>query len=161
MSAQSIKLCVQVGVDRVNLSIEVHCHALMCLKNPLKYLLNLALLSTRRWLLVVGTSKIPVVAVGFLVLRTLVEISPISIGISISTLVSRPLETCSTNEVYFFFFSTLCLYSFCIFNQAGLLPEELVNTVRLCLYLIHLIIPKDGGRSPPLKISVLGVVARC
>ena len=71
------------------------------LNNPLKHLLNLAPLSRRRWLLVVGTSKIPVVAVGFLVLQTLVEISPITIGISVSTLVSRPLETCSTNEVHF------------------------------------------------------------
>ena len=91
MSAQSLKLCVQVGLDRINLPIEVHCHSLLCIKNPIKHLFNLALLSRRRWLLVVGTSIIHVVvvvvAVEFLVLRTLVEISPISIGISVSTLV--------------------------------------------------------------------------
>ncbi|CAN7014395.1 unnamed protein product, partial [Brassica oleracea var. botrytis] len=57
--------------------------------------------------------------------------------------------------------STLCVYSFCIFNQTGLLPEKLVNTIQLCLHFIHLIIPKAGGRSLPLKISVLGAVAGC
>ncbi|WZZ15707.1 hypothetical protein YC2023_108796 [Brassica napus] len=167
MSAQSLKFCVQVGVDRINLPIEVHCHSLLCLKNPIKHLFNLALLSRRRWLLVVGTSIIHVVvvvvAVGFFVLRNLVEITHISIVVSVSTLVSRTLESNSTNEVHFFFFfcSTLCLYSFCIFNQADLLPEKLMNTVQLCLHLIHLIIPKDGGRLFPLKISVFGDVARC
>ncbi|CAN6930869.1 unnamed protein product [Brassica oleracea] len=162
MRAQSLKLCVQIGVDRINLPIEVHVHSLMCLKNPIEHLFNLALLSRRRWLLVVGTSKIYVVSVavviGFLVLRILVEVTPIFIGVFVSTLVS--LESSSTNVVYFFFlWSTL--YSFCIFNKANLLLEKLVNTVQFCLHLIHLIISKDGGRSLPLKISVLGDITRC
>ena len=69
MSAQSLKFCVQVGVDKISLPIEVHCHSLMCLKNPIKHLFNLALLSRRQWLLVVGVSIVHVVdvavAVGF------------------------------------------------------------------------------------------------
>ena len=80
MGAQSLKLCVQVSVDRLNLSIEVHRHALLFLNNPVNHLFNLTLLS-RWWLLmVVGVSithvvVAVVVAVGFLLLRTLVEIT--------------------------------------------------------------------------------------
>ncbi|KAF3548638.1 hypothetical protein DY000_02007478 [Brassica cretica] len=37
----------------------VHCHSLLCLKNPIKHLFNLALLSRQRWLLLVGTFKPP------------------------------------------------------------------------------------------------------
>ncbi|WZZ70968.1 hypothetical protein YC2023_082338 [Brassica napus] len=169
MSAQSLKLCVQVCVDKINLPIKVHCHALPSLENSIKHLLNLALLSWRWWLLVVGASITPVVvvivvvvvAVGFLVLRTLVEFAPISIGVSVSILVSQTLESSSTDEVHICFLcSTLCIYSLYIFSQADMLPEKLVNTVQLCLHLINLIIPKDGGRSLPLKISVLGAAAR-
>ena len=97
--------CVQVGVHIIYLPIEVHCHSQLCLRNPIEHLFNLALLSRRRWLLVVGTSKIHVVVVavvvGFLVLRILVEVTPIFIGVFVSTLVS--LESSSTNVVYFFF----------------------------------------------------------
>ena len=95
----------------------------MSLKYPIKHLFNLALLSRWWWLLVVGVSIIHVVAavvvaVEFLVLRTLVEITHISIGIYVFTLVSTPLESNSTNEVHIFFYlcSTLCVYSFCILN---------------------------------------------
>ncbi|WZZ65218.1 hypothetical protein YC2023_076588 [Brassica napus] len=163
MSAQSLKLCVQVGVDRVNLPIEVHRHAMLSLKNSVKHLFNLALLSRWWWHLVVGISITSVVDVGFLVLRTLVAITLISIGIFVSTLVSRALESSSTDEVHIFFYlcSTLCVYSLCILNQADLLSEKLVNTVQLCPHFFHLIIPKNGGGFLPLKISVFGAPAGC
>ena len=79
-------ISVQVGVDRVNLPIEVHRLAMLSLKNPIKHLFNLVLLSRWWCLLVVGVFITPVVAavvvaVGFLVLRTLVEITPLSIAI--------------------------------------------------------------------------------
>ncbi|WZZ27384.1 hypothetical protein YC2023_010785 [Brassica napus] len=47
MSVQSLKLFVQVGVDRINLPIEVYRHAVLSLKKSIKHLLNLALLSWR------------------------------------------------------------------------------------------------------------------
>ncbi|KAF3547116.1 hypothetical protein DY000_02007739 [Brassica cretica] len=56
------EMIVQVGVDRVNLPIEVHRLALLSLKNPIKHLFNLVLLSRWWWLLVVGVSITPVVA---------------------------------------------------------------------------------------------------
>ena len=116
MSTQSFELCVQVGVDKINLSIKVHCHALLSLKNFIEHRLNLALLSRWWWLLVVGVSITTVVAVGFLVLRILVEVTPISLGVS--SLVPRTLESSSTDEVHICFLcSTLCVYSLCILRS--------------------------------------------
>ena len=58
-------ISVQVGVDRVNLPIEVHRLALLSLKNPIKHLFNLVLLSRWWWLLVVRVFIAYVVVVGF------------------------------------------------------------------------------------------------
>ncbi|KAF3549904.1 hypothetical protein DY000_02007658 [Brassica cretica] len=56
-----------ITIVRICLPIEVHRHSLLCLKNPIEHLFNLAILSRRRWLLVVGTFKIHVVVVAVVV----------------------------------------------------------------------------------------------
>ena len=52
MSAQSLKLWVQVVVDRINLSIEIHCQVLLSFKDPINHCFYLALLSLWWWFLV-------------------------------------------------------------------------------------------------------------
>ena len=66
----------------------MHCQLLLALKNLIKFFLNLAFMGFWWWFLVrrvsVGfVAAVIVIAVGFLILRTLVAVAPLSISIGV------------------------------------------------------------------------------
>ena len=100
-------------------------------------------------------------------MRTSVVVSPLSfaIGVSVSTLIPRPLilKTSTTDEVHIFLVVsvTIDVYSFYIFCKTNMLFEKLMNTIQLSFDIVQLLISKSSGQNLPLKISVLCAIVGC